>query len=352
MLSSLLGAPLSAAGRALVSVAAAAAGSFLTRTTVELASWLLGEIARILLAPGDLNLGAAFFTRAYTGAAELAAALALPTLLLAVISTLRRGSVANLAETLLRVPVAFLGIGAAPAIVTLLARLIDAAAGDGLAGISALPKLAGMLQDGVGNPLYGPVVGTFLAGIALVGAALIYVELIGRDAAIYLALVMLPFTALGVIWPALGHWFTRTVKLIAGLLLVKLVLAAAIGLGAGAITGAAAGGAAEAAAGAALIIAGAFAPPVVLRVVGFSELALAEVAGSITRVAASRTASGAQRAVSGAMALPEWMEVSRLSSQPARLPWYAGYPPPSELVERAKSDPWMDEFLHGRRRSK
>ncbi len=351
MLNSLFGIPLAALGRALVSVAAAAAGSFLTRTTVELASWLLREITQILLAPGGLNLGAGFFARAYLGSAKLAAELALPALLLAVVATIRKGSLAGLTEILLRVPVAFLVIGIAPAVVELLARVVDAAAGTGLVGISALPRLADLLQAGIGNPMLGPVVGTFLAAIALAGAVLIYVELIGRDAALYLCLSMLPLTAIGIIWPALRHWFSKTLKLIAGLLLTKLVLAAAVGLGAGAIAGAGGGTAAEAAAGAALIIAGAFAPPVVFRVVGFSELALVELSGSIAKVAASRTAGGAQRAISGAMALPEWMEVSRLSSQPSRLPWYSGYPPPSELAERAKSDPWMHEFLYrGRKR--
>lgn len=43
-------------------------------------------------------------------------------------------------------------------------------------------------------------------------------------------------------------------------------------------------------------------------------------------------------------------EASPPRGEPDPMPWYTGYPPPPEVLERAEQDPWLAELLGQKKR--
>ena len=78
----------------------------------------------------------------------------------------------------------------------------------------------------------------FLGGIAVVvGAVLVWMELLLRSAAVYVAVLFLPLALAGLAWPAISHWSRRLADTLAALVLSKLVIVAVLSLAVGALAG-------------------------------------------------------------------------------------------------------------------
>jgi hypothetical protein len=78
----------------------------------------------------------------------------------------------------------------------------------------------------------------FLGGLAVVcGAVLVWIELLIRAAAVYVAVLFLPLALASLAWPAIAHWSRRLVDTLVALILGKFVIVSVLSLGAGALAG-------------------------------------------------------------------------------------------------------------------
>ena len=101
----------------------------------------------------------------------------------------------------------------------------------------------------------------------MIGAAFaLWIELLMREAAVYVIVLMLPLAFAAMVWPARRIWAVRAVELLVALILSKFAIVAVLSLGGAAISsGADDGSVAAVMAGAVLILLAAFSPWALLR---------------------------------------------------------------------------------------
>ncbi len=253
------------------------------------AVWLLGQIGGVLSSSTSIDLGAPWFQAHYATMAALAAVVILPLLLLGVLQALYRQSAALLLRSVLvHVPLALLLTAVAVTLVQLGLTVTDAMCAMVSGGSSTdaghfMATVAAALAPAVASGEPGePTFVLFLGGIAVVaGALMVWLELLLRAAAVYVAVLFLPLALAGLAWPAISHWSRRLADTLAALVLSKLVIVAVLSLAVGALasgtgstpSGAAAsgGGFASVLGGAALLLLAALAPWSLFRLLPFLE---------------------------------------------------------------------------------
>ena len=125
---------------------------------------------------------------------------------------------------------------------------------------------------------------------------MLWIELLMREAAVYVIVLMLPLAFAAMVWPARRIWAIRAVELLVALILSKFAIVAVLSLGGAAISAGAAGGSITGVmAGAVLIMLAAFSPWALLRLIPLTELA-SGAAGTLR--AELRSAGGAGDAAS------------------------------------------------------
>ncbi len=78
----------------------------------------------------------------------------------------------------------------------------------------------------------------FLGALVVVlGAVLVWIELLLRAAAVYVAVLFLPLALASLAWPAIAHWSRRLVDTLVALVLGKFVIVSVLSLAAGALAG-------------------------------------------------------------------------------------------------------------------
>ena len=107
-----------------------------------------------------------------------------------------------------------------------------------------------------------------LAGVTVVGAMAIWLELTLRSAGVYLATFFMPLVLVAYVWPSTAELARRGIQVLASLVLSKFVIVAALGLGFVAVTS---GSAQAAVSGAAILLMAAFAPFALLRLAPVAE---------------------------------------------------------------------------------
>lgn len=253
------------------------------------ATWLLGQIGGVLSTSTAIDLGAPWFRSHYAVMVGLAGVVIVPLLLLGVLQAIYRQSAAMLLRSVLvNVPLAVLLTAVAVTLVQIGLAVTDAmcaavSQGAGLdAGhflgtvTTALAPAAAAQQGGA------PTFVLFLGGVAVViGAVMVWIELLLRSAAVYVAVLFLPLALAGLAWPAISHWARRLVDTLVALVLSKLVIVAVLSLAAGALAGGtgstpsgaegAGGGFASVLGGAALLLLAAAAPWSLFRLLPFIE---------------------------------------------------------------------------------
>ena len=253
------------------------------------AVWLLAQIGGVLSTTTAIDLGAPWFRSHYTTMAGLAGIVVVPLLLLGVLQSLYRQSAAMLLRSVLvHVPLAVLLTAVAVSLVQVGLAVTDAlcAAVSQGAGLDT-GHFLGTVTDALGpaqaaQPGGAPTFVLFLGGIAVViGAVLVWLELLLRSAAVYVAVLFLPLALAGLAWPAISHWARRLVDTLAALVLSKLVIVSVLSLAAGALAGGTGptpagasgpgGGFASVLGGAALLLLAAFAPWSLFRLLPFLE---------------------------------------------------------------------------------
>ncbi|MHB1733360.1 MAG: hypothetical protein ACYCU8_07880 [Ferrimicrobium acidiphilum] len=351
VIGSLLAGPVDAIAHAIVTYLVTALAGFAGHLFTGTLSWFLAKIVALLGAADQLNIGARALQLVYHQQVELLAAMMLPALILGVISALWRQSIQGLIELVARVPIAVCAVVLAPALTADLASVVDALSRGPLTDIADLPRLAILFSWGRAVPGVGPIVAGILAAIALVGTLALFLELLMRDAGIYLILALFPLASIGIVLPIGRHWFANAARSLFGLVISKLVLAIGVGLGASLILEATSASAAGrllslALSGVALLLVVCFAPIAILRSVAFSEVVALEAFSSARSMAVSRLGSLADQGYMASVALnAPWARGSKSTT-----PEYRGHPVPTAIADLAKTDPWVDEFLNGYKR--
>jgi hypothetical protein len=285
-------------GRGLAdSIASAAAGSVLQGVAGGLddaANWLVAQVIGLITNSASPQMGARWFATEMRLMEQIVLVVVLPVLMAATIGPVLRQD----GRRLMRVWAVGLPL-------SLLAGLAASqVTGWGLAATDALSSvvlghhdssLAGQFGDAMGHgvlasaPLF---VQMMVAMLVAVGALLVWLELVLRSAAVYVATFFMPLALVGYIWPATAGMARRSVEILASLILSKFVIVASVSLGLAALAN---GGVDSALSGAGILLIAAFAPFALLRLAPVVEAsAIAHLEGLARRPvrAAGRAATG------------------------------------------------------------
>jgi hypothetical protein len=235
----------------------------------------------------------------------------MPFLFAAAIQALLRSDLALLVRaTLGYLPLAMLAVSvAAPVAMLLLAAsdqlsaVVSSAAGDASAHFLTQ---AGLVLAGL--TVVSPFIAVFAALLVVAGATTLWIELLMREAAVYVIVLMLPLAFAAMVWPARRIWAIRAVELLVALILSKFAIVAVLSLGGaalGASEGAGVHGISAAFAGVALLVMGAFAPWALLRLLPLAEIATS-AAGSLRSELRSGSGPSLELADAGAATARDW----------------------------------------------
>lgn len=272
----------------------------LTTFVVDGAVWLIGQIAAGVTTSTEFRVQASWFTGAYQQMTGIAAAFTAGFLLLTAASTLLHRDPARLGRAVGMVAAAGLGTGAVLVIVDLLLAVTDqlcATVARGMTGdlrtamTGATEGLSELGTSGVGTPTGVPLFAVMVAGLlAAVASVVIWIELMLREVAIYAAVLFFPLALAGLVWDPARAWARRLAELLGALIFAKFVIVAVLSLAAGGLASAddPDGGFASVLAGAALLVVAAFAPFLMLRLIGVMEVAAAATVLEGTRQRGTR----------------------------------------------------------------
>ena len=261
---------------AVVAGGAKAALSAVVEFVVDGSSWLLGELAGLIDRSTRPDVTSGWFQAAYQDMAAIALVGLLPFLLLAIIQGIVRQDPGQLLRsTFVHVPLAAIGTGAAVVIVDMLVTITDGmSTWVGRSMGSDLSEFATGLGTAVAT-LAAPTGGAAAGFAALIAAAVvafatfvIWLELLLREAAIYVAVLFLPLGFMAMVWPATAHWLRRLGQGLVAIILSKFVIVAVMALAASALNAnVAEDGFGVVVAGGALLSLAALAPYVLLRII-------------------------------------------------------------------------------------
>jgi hypothetical protein len=185
------------------------------------AVWLLAQVGSVLADTTGIDLGASWFTAHYETMVALCGVVIVPLLLLGIIQSVYRQNASMLVRSVLvHVPLALLLTAVAVKLVQLGLALTDAmsaavAHGAGLdTGHFMATVTLGLGGTAAAQPS-APSFVVFLGGIAVViGAVMVWIELLIRAAAVYVSVLFLPLALASLAWPAIAHWCRRTFHLV------------------------------------------------------------------------------------------------------------------------------------------
>jgi len=242
------------------------------------ASWLLSQIGGVIASSTSIDLGASWFRSHYEVMVGLAAIVVVPLLLVSIIQAIYRQSASALVRAaLVHLPLALLlgavavqlvqlGLAATDALSAAVSSTASSDIGASLSGLAS--GLAGQASGGnAGIPTFVTLLGALFVSL---GALLLWVELLVRASAVYVATLFFPLALASLVWPSISQWCRRLVETVAALVLSKFVIVAVLSLAIGAL-GASDGSISAELAGGALLVLAAFAPFTLLRLLPMVE---------------------------------------------------------------------------------
>jgi hypothetical protein len=256
--------------------------SGLTSWVANGASWLVSRVGQMLDRSTRPALGSRWFTRQYRAMIGLAIAIALVMLLCAVIHATVRQDIGMLLRTaFVALPVALCLCFAAVTLVEIALAVTDWMTAEVLSGFRSdtgefFRDLGNVLSGGsvTGGPM--PSFLLFLSGLFLAFLGfMVWLELVMREAAIYVAVAFLPLSFAAMIWQRTAHWCRRLVDGLTAIVLSKFTIAATIALAAAAMAHARRGDGGWTAllGGTAVMLIAALTPWLLLRLIPFAEAA-------------------------------------------------------------------------------
>jgi hypothetical protein len=230
------------------------------------------------------DLGAVWFSSSYWRMAAVAALLTVPFLFAAAIHAMLRSDLTLLLRSAFGyLPIGLLAVGVAAPLTGLLLAGSDemssiVSSASGHAGATFLDRVGGLggLISGVSGSAF---VSFFIALCTIAAALTLWLELLIRQAAVYVIVLMLPLFFAAMVWPARRIWAVRAVELLVAIILSKFAIVAVLGLGGAALGHALLPGIGTFLAGTTLVLLAAFSPWAMLRLLPLHELAGAAAGG-------------------------------------------------------------------------
>ena len=244
----------------------------------------LHETAKLVDTSSRPNLLSTWFSRAYWRVAAVSALLTLPFLFAAAIQALLRSDMTLLARAAFGyLPLGMLAVGVAGPTTMLLLGASDemstiVSSASGHADGSFLAH-AGVAAGTIGGAAISPFVAFFVALLTVAATITLWLELLIREAAVYVIVLMLPLFFAALVWPARRIWAMRAVELLIALILSKFAIVAVLALGGAALDHAAALSVTSLLAGLTLVLLAAFSPWALLRLLPLHEIASAAAGG-------------------------------------------------------------------------
>ena len=206
------------------------------------AVWVTGKVGGLIEKTTSPDLTASWFEGQYGAMVGVAGALALLMLMLAIIQSVIRQDIGLLVRSAFGyLPMAFVLAGVAIAATGLLVAITDDISSAVVSGLGTeqsdnlLQSVGDAYKNALDEARASPF-GVFLGAIILaIGAFVLWLELIIRDAAIYVCVFFLPLTFVAMIWPATSRWARRLVELLIAIILAKFVIVAILSLASAAI---------------------------------------------------------------------------------------------------------------------
>ena len=277
-----------------VGAAAGAAGDEImkgvTAWVANAAAWFVKQIVEAIDKTTNPQLDSGWFLDHYQRMAGLAGLLAVPMIVAVVLQALMRQDWTLLVRSVLMyMPLAFLLTGMALLVTQQLLVATDEMSAwmtqsigrdgrDFVTDAGGFFAKMGAKSGSAATPLFAIFIAAF---VTVVGALVVWLELLLREASIYVVVAFLPVFFVAMIWPSGGHIARRGVEILLALILSKFVLVtifalAAAGLGQSRSEEAFAG----ALAGAALLLLAAFSPWVLFRLVPLVEHGMSAASGA------------------------------------------------------------------------
>jgi hypothetical protein len=309
-------------------------------------AWLLGQVGSILSSSTTVNLNAPWFLARYHAAEAILGVVALPLLIATAIQALiqQRPSLL-LRAAFIQLPLAMILAGAAVELATMVLAITDelsnalSATAPG-AVQSMMTSIASVILDsGAASGSAAPAfIGLLGAVVVAIAAMTLWVELVIRAAAIYVAVAFLPLVLVAMIWPALGSWSRRLGETLLALILSKLVVVAVLEMAVGALGNETNQGFATIVTGIGLLTLAAFAPFSLLRLLPMFESSAALALEGLRQRSTQAVLHGVPRQL-GSAALGFATKTPPLGSalRPSKLSTSPG--PSSSIGEQRPEDP-------------
>jgi hypothetical protein len=260
--------------------AAQAVLSVVTGALVSAAAWLVGHVIQLVAGTGQIDLGQPWFLQRSEVMLQLLEFVVVPLLLAATIGPVLRQDLRRLARVwAVGLPVAVL-VGLSGAQFTQLAvaatdELCQAIVGNPSTTLGG--SLKGLVTAMV-IPGAPQLVAALIACLLIIGSVLLWLELVVRAAAVYVAVFFMPLALACYVWPATAVVARRTVEMLAALILSKFVIVATLTLGVAALHG---GPSADnAVVGSGILLIAGFAPFSLIRLVPIVEAGVGLVLAS------------------------------------------------------------------------
>ena len=293
-------------GSALFGTGATAALDAMSSWVGSGAAWLLNQAGQAIASSTTVDLSSPWFLQRYHDVVAILGPLALPLVVAAAIHALFRQSAALLLRAvLIQLPFAMVLAGAAIELVTLLLGITDQLCWSISVGTqgsiesvtsslaSAVISSGGSASSGV--PAFIVLLGAMVAALA---ALMLWIELLLRSAAIYVAVAFLPLVLVTMIWPALTSWTRRLVETLVALIFSKVVIVLALDLAVGAMGTVSGRGFTTVITGISLLLLASFAPFSLLKLLPLFEASAAgHLEGLRQRAVASATHGAPRRGV-------------------------------------------------------
>jgi hypothetical protein len=253
---------------------AAASGFFdvLKSSLSDAADWMVGHVIDLVNTTTAVRLTSGWFPGSFASMRDIALLVILPILMAASVGPVLRQDLRRLFRVWgIGLPVAVLSGLAGVQFVQLGLLVTDqmclAVSGDGKA-------LSGQFSSLMVSSLLGGapvIVGMLVSCLLIVGTLLVWLELVLREASVYLAAFFMPLALVAFIWPATAGIAKRTIELLTALILSKFVIVAALTLGLAAVRQGTS--ADDTVAGAAILLLAGFTPFALLRLAPVVETA-------------------------------------------------------------------------------
>ena len=289
-----IGCPVDISGSLAHSAASAVLGA-LNAALDTTANWMVGHVMDLIGRSTRPDVSASWFVDEIGRMRQVAILVLLPVLMAATIGSVLRQDGRRLARVwAVGLPLAVLAGFAGSQLASW-----AVAATDALCAVLTGPQsatLGSQFGGAMSNPLVSGepfFVQMLLAGLTVAGAVMVWLELMVRSAAVYVATLFMPLALVGYVWPATVAIARRAIEILVSLVLSKLVIVACLSLGLAAMSQ---HGVDATMSGAAILLLAGFAPFTLLRLAPVVEAsAIAHLEGLSRRPmrAASSTAGSA-----------------------------------------------------------